>query len=169
MTVLGLKPRNHPQQVGKRGAKDDVDTRITPRALWIQLHHEFGFTLDVAASVENRKVPAFFDIETNGLEQSWAGHRVWCNPPFSDIESWVSKAWKEFEAGCDLIVMLVPSNRTEQPWWHRSIEPHRDRRGPIETRFLPGRFDFHASKEQMDRRTSNRPPFGCVILIWKRP
>jgi phage N-6-adenine-methyltransferase len=168
VTVLGLKPRNHPQQVGKRGVRDDVDTRITPRSLFRQLNHEFAFTLDVAASSDNRKTPAFFDLETDGLAQSWGGNRVWCNPPFSDIETWVAKAWREFGEGCDLIVMLIPANRTEQPWWQSRVEPHRDGRGPIETRFLSGRFDFHGDAEEMKRRSSNRPPFGCVLLIWHR-
>jgi phage N-6-adenine-methyltransferase len=170
VTVLGMKARNHPQQVAKRGARDDVDTRLTPMRLWRQLDHEFGFTLDAAASIDNAKTAAFFDIEANGLAQSWAGHRVWCNPPFSDIESWVRKAWLEHEAGCELIVMLVPANRTEQPWWQSRVEPHRDRRGPIETRFIGGRINFHApgSGRERDARKLTSPPFGCVLLIWRR-
>ena len=31
MTLVGFAPTNHPQQVGKRGASDTVDERITPQ------------------------------------------------------------------------------------------------------------------------------------------
>lgn len=166
MSLIGFKISNHPQQVAKRGAVDTVDERITPNWLWKQLHHEFAFTLDAAANESNAKLPTYFDADSDGLLQPWGGARVWCNPPYSDLGAWARKAWVEYRAGCPLIVMLLPANRTEQSWWHDHVEPFRDGRGPIETRFLRRRFNFGVpGNEEGKFRTS--VPFGCVLAIWR--
>lgn len=167
MSLVGFKAQNHPLQVARSGAKDTVDERITPPQLWKQLHHEFAFTLDAAANATNTKLPAFYDLETDGLMQEWGQHRVWCNPPYSDLGAWVKKATIEHRDGCPLIVMLLPANRSEQGWWQDYVEPHRDGRGPIETRYLRGRFNFGVpGNEEGKFKTS--APFGLVLLIWRQ-
>lgn len=161
--LVGFTPKNHPQQVGVRGANDGVDTRETPLSLLAPLIAEFGpFTLDVAASALNTKAPRYFDIAADGLVQSWAGERVWCNPPYSNLLGWVAKASREHRDGCPLIVMLLPANRTEQPWWQDQIEPYRDGRGSIETRFIRKRVDF--GKPVGSKAGS--VPFASVLAIW---
>jgi phage N-6-adenine-methyltransferase len=164
--LVGFQAQNHPQQVAKQGAKDSVDERLTPPRMWQQLHFEFAFTLDAAANSSNAKLPTFFDLRSDGLVQPWAHHRVWCNPPYSDLAAWVRKAAIEHRDGCPLIVMLLPANRTEQPWWHDYVEPHRDGRGPIETRFIRGRFNFGIPGNE-DGKFKTSAPFGCVLLIWR--
>lgn len=167
MTLAGFRAQNHPQQVAKRGALDTVDERITPRWLFRQYDHRFAFTLDVAANEANRKTERFFSLEDDGLEQTWAPDSVWCNPPYSAIEPWVLKAKHEFAMGCRAIVMLLPANRTEQPWWQLHIEPHRDHGGPMRTEFIGRRFNFGIPGNEAGRfRTS--APFGCVAVIWSR-
>src|SRR6185295_6484434 len=104
MTLPRFGGQNHPQQVALRGVRPELDDRATCPDLFRRLHERFGFTVDVAASLTNRKVHRYYSIEEDGLSQSWAGERVWCNPPFSCIEPWVRKAWQEYEAGCPLIV-----------------------------------------------------------------
>jgi phage N-6-adenine-methyltransferase len=166
ITVIGFKARNHPQQVGARGALDAVDDRWTPLHLWIPWHDRWGFTLDAAASDESHLCGRYFTRETDGLAQPWHGERVWINPPFSDLREWVEKAWREYRAGCPLIVMLVPANRTEQRWWQESIEPYRDRLGSaLRTEFLPSRINF-ASRDNLGAYYSSSAPFGCVLLVW---
>lgn len=166
MTLCGFKITNHPQQVGKRGASDSVDERITPASIFEPLRDEFDFQIDVAANGRNTKTTRFYDLESNGLEMPWRG-RVWCNPPYSDIRPWVEKAWFEFSGGCPLIVMLLPANRCEQRWWQDLIEPHRDGRGPLETRFYRGRFNF-GLPDNPEGKFHSSPPFGCVLVIWRR-
>jgi phage N-6-adenine-methyltransferase len=165
MSLVGFKGQNHPQQVGKRGAKDKVDDRATSPEVFDPLNELFGFTLDVAAAAHNTKCERFYSIEDNGLEQPWAGERVWCNPPYSSIEPWLEKAWGE---DAELIVMLLPANRTEQGWWQRHVEPHRDRGGRLRVEFLPGRMRFIAHDDDAIRPNA-RPPFGVCLLIWDRP
>jgi phage N-6-adenine-methyltransferase len=168
---MKLQPKNHPGQISKRGGVCLVtDDRRTPRALFNQLNREYRFTLDVAASAENTQLPAFFSLELDGLQQSWAGHRVWCNPPFSAVGAWVEKAWAEVRAGCPLVVMLVPANRTEQPWWQQHVEPFRDRGGVLSVRFLAGRYSFSMpdGTPRSRKRGNGEPPFGVCLLVWQR-
>lgn len=141
------------------------DVRETPPDLFAALDHRFAFTLDVCATSGNAKLPRFFTEAQDGLKQSWAGERVWCNPPFSNIVAWVEKAW---DSGAELVVMLVPATRTEQAWWQELIEPARDGRIPdmlprLRTEFLRGRTRFLKDGKQM-----GSPKFGCVLLIWER-
>lgn len=125
--------------------------------------------LDVAACAESHKADAFFTVEDNGLLRPWFGN-VWCNPPYSDIEPWVAKAWREMESlpGPDVVAMLVPASRTEQLWWQRLVEPKRDGRRPtLATHFLPGRTRFGMPGNPEGVGVGS-PPFGCVLLVWRR-
>lgn len=195
MTLAGFRSSNHPQQTAKRGAKDAVDDRGTDPAFIASLEDRFGkFTLDVAAAPHNAKAPSYYTRDDDGLTQPWMG-RVWCNPPYSDIRSWVEKAWSEwsnprpvYEEGPDgtlgvigtakrpeLIVMLLPANRTEQKWWQDLVEPVRDRPSfgnprripvaPFRVEFLPGRMRFYRP-DWTPGPKGDRPPFGCCLLIW---
>lgn len=165
MTLVRSQASNHPQQVGSRGARPEVDDRATTLEVFGPLHDRFHFTLDAAASAENTKLPRFFDLQTDGLIQPWGGERVWCNPPYSEIRPWVEKAWAET---ADLVVMLLPSNRTEQAWWQDLVEPFRDRAGsPLTTEFIRGRVRFLAPGAT-EIGPDERPPFGNVLLIWNR-
>lgn len=164
--LIGFRARNHRQQVLLRGANPQVDDRATTPENFDPLEARFGFTIDVAASARNRKVERFYTVEDDGLAQSWADERVWCNPPYSNIAEWVEKAWSEL--ACPLVVMLLPANRTEQGWWQTMVEPFRDRVGsPLRTEFLAGRLRFIAhDRERVE--PNERPPFGCVLLIFDR-
>lgn len=151
------------------------DVRETPPDLFSELNREFSFTLDVCATPANAKLEKFLTETDDGIDCSWQGHRCWCNPPFSDISSWVTKAWKAMrQEGADLVVMLVPATRTEQAWWHEYVEPFRDRcdDSPTKftTRFLKGRTRFlENGKPILDKNGRvGAPKFGCVLLIWHR-
>lgn len=165
MSLVGVRAKNHSQQVLRRGHNDAANTRTTPDGIWEMVLGEFGpFTLDVAAADGNARCPEYFTIESDGLRRPWTGS-VWCNPPYSNMAAWVAKAVSE-SPHCDTIVMLAPANRTEQKWWQLHIEPFRDRPGSrLRTRFLPGRLEFGPLASD---GKGNRPPFGCVLLIWGR-
>lgn len=162
--LVGFKIENHPQQVQKRGASDTVDERITPQWLFDELNAEFGFTLDAAANASNAKVPRYFHLGDDGLTNSWSGHTVWCNPPYSNIPAWVSKAKAEVQSGALAVVMLLPANRTEQKWWQEHIEPYRDRaNGGVRVRFLARRINFGVPGNESGKFKSS-PPFGLVVV-----
>ena len=142
-----------------------MDDRATTPEVFDPLHERFGFTVDVAASEHNAKLPRYFDREVDGLVQDWSGEHVWCNPPYSDLRPWLEKAWG---SDCPIVVMLVPANRTEQGWWQELVEPYRDRAGsPLRVEFIKGRLRFIAPGAEKVG-PNERPPFGCCLLIWDR-
>lgn len=169
---------NHPNAIKKRGVDDSIDDRETPPCVFDPLHAEFDFNFDVAAARHNAKVPSQFctldgyyiagehiDLK-HGLQQDWDGWRVWCNPPFSNLAPWAEKAWRD---RAELVCMLLPNNRQEQPFWQDMIEPFRDRPGSIlTTRFLRQRRPFLHMGQGIGNRTSKNPPFGLVVVIWDR-
>jgi len=162
--LIGFKAQNHPQQTKYAGSRRHVDDRALPAVDFALLQSRFRFTIDVAAAQHNAKLPRFHSIENCGLEASWAGERVYCNPPYSDIRPWIIKAWRETEA--ELIVMLLPANRTEQRWWQDLIEARRDRNGsPLRVEFLSGRLRFLKPGQNVIG-PNERPPFGCCLCIW---
>jgi phage N-6-adenine-methyltransferase len=163
MSLVRFKGSNHPQQTSTRGVRPDIDCRATDPLLFEVFNRRWHFTVDVAALPHNAKLERFYSPADDGLTQDWAGERVWCNPPYSDIEPWVEKAWA---SDAELVVMLLPANRTEQGWWQRHVEPFRDRRGGVSIEFLPGRIRFIADGAEGIGK-NERPPFGCVLLIWE--
>jgi hypothetical protein len=178
----GFIPHNHPNTIKTRGVDDSIDDRETPPCVWIPLHAEFDFTLDAAASHQNTKCPRYCTldgtfhrvgsaeplciVEANGLALPWAGERVWVNPPFSGLRPWVEKAWDE---RAQVVAMLLPNNRGEQPFYQELIESYRDRPGSIlTTRKLRKRRPFLHHGQGIGNRTSKNPPFGLELVIWDR-
>ena len=82
----------------------------------------------------------------------WGGHRVFCNPPYSDIARWVEKAFRETRNDNTLVVMLIPS-RTDTKYFHNFIYQR------AEVRFVKGRLKFNDSK--------NSAPFPSMIVIFR--
>jgi phage N-6-adenine-methyltransferase len=174
VSLEGFRASNHPQQTAQRGPSlfaeygditDEGDDRGTDPALFAAWDERFLFTVDVAAAAHNAKCERFYTLEDDGLAQSWDRERVWCNPPYSNIRPWVQKAYDEISA--ELIVQLLPANRTEQSWWQEIVEPIRDRSRRLTVHFLPGRPRF-VQKPGLTAAKGARPPFGCCLLIWRR-
>lgn len=168
MSLVNFKAQNHPQQTKVRGALDLVDDRGTDPEFFAKVSERFGgFTLDVAAAPHNAKCERFYTQQDDGLTQPWNG-RIWCNPPYSGLGDWLAKAWAEWSSGrSELIVMLLPANRTEQRWWQDHVEPFRDRVGsPLKVEFLPGRMRF-IKPGKTEIGPNERPPFGCCLLVWQ--
>lgn len=166
MSLVGVKAQNHPQQTAKGGARDEVDDRAIRGEDFLPLHQRFMFTIDAAASRDNARLPRYWTRDEDALVQSWAGERVWCNPPYSNIRPWVEKARHEFLHGCPLVVMLLPANRTEQKWWQEEVEPYRlGSPNAFSVEFLPGRMRFDRPGAVIGPK-GDRPPFGCCLLIW---
>lgn len=162
MSLVRFRAQNHEQQVLVRGPRGEVDDRGTTPEVFDPLHERFRFTIDVAAAAHNAKCERYYSIEDDGLAQDWTGERVWCNPPYSDIGPWVEKA---HTSGAELVVMLLPANRTEQAWWQDLVEPYRDKPGGVRCEFLRGRLRF-VKPGQKRVGPNERPPFGCCLLIW---
>jgi phage N-6-adenine-methyltransferase len=163
------KPQNSALFADERpDVTDEIDDRETDDAFYRMMDGIFNFTVDVAAAPHNAKCEKYFTRADNGLEQDWGDEMVWCNPPYSDLRPWLQKAWDCYDDATG-IVMLVPANRCEQPWWQDLVEPFRDGRGlprvstgSLRTHFVAGRIRFRHPVTGMQPS----PPFGCVLLIW---
>ena len=123
------------------------DEWVTPHWLFAALNERFQFTVDAAATRENSLCEESF---TNGLAASWAGERVWCNPPYSQIARWAEKFTAEANHAA-LIVALVLA-RVDTRWYQRHIA-----KADL-VKFIPGRLRFSESK--------NSAPFPSALAFW---
>lgn len=110
----------------------------TPQWLFDALDRRFNFTLDPCCAPATAKCQRYFTKDHDGLAHSWAGERVFMNPPYGrgddGIAPWVRKAREEAAAGA-LVVGLIPA-RVDTVWWQESVHGHAD------VRFLRGRVQF---------------------------
>jgi phage N-6-adenine-methyltransferase len=115
-------------------AKQDWET---PWDFFKPIDDEFHFTLDAAASNENKKAPDYISEDQDGLSVGWSGV-VWLNPPYGKgkqpISAWVKKARQEQLNGVTT-VMMIPA-RTNTNWFHDVCLKY------AEVRFVRGRPKF---------------------------
>lgn len=123
------------------GVRDQ--TLTTPVAFFLNLHAEYRFTLDGAASVGNNLLPR---ASTIAEPIPWTGERVFCNPPWSDIRPFV-----ELAPSAELAVLLVPA-RTNIRWFHRALAL-----GAV-PRFFLGRLKYGGKK--------HNSPVDCCLLVF---
>jgi len=128
----------------------------TPPEVFNPLHAEFDFTLDACATAGNAKVPRYVTEVENGLMRSWAGERVWMNPPYGrEVYAWTRKA-REASPDAEVIVGLLPAS-TDLAWWHDDVLA-----AGAEVRYLRGRVRFLTGGPY---RASGF--FASVIVIWR--
>ncbi len=134
----------------------------TPKATFDELHDEFHFEIDLAASVHNHQCNHWWSKCDDALAQPWhvCFSRGWLNPPYSRglCAKFIAKAAEERRKGF-LTVMLLPA-RTDTRAFHEHIydasiwEPHEG----IEIRLLPGRLKFGGS--------TNSAPFPSMVVVF---
>lgn len=128
----------------------------TPPEIFDPLHAEFNFTLDPCATPENAKCKTYFTELKNGLEQSWASHRVFMNPPYGrEVYAWTRKAREEAKNGA-IVVGLLPAS-SDLAWWHEDVVGHAS-----DIRWIRGRVRFLTDGPY---RASGF--FASVIVIWR--
>ena len=143
------------------------DEWVTPQKLFDRLNKEFGIGLDVCATEENTKYKKYYTKNSDGLGQNWLQDletpigfvwgSIWCNPPYSQINKWVEKAYcefKKFGGSFYKIILLLPA-RTDTKWFHKYIYKNPN----CEIRFIKGRLKFSNSK--------NSAPFPSMIVIFR--
>lgn len=130
----------------------------TPDDLFKKYDDVYHFSLDVCATLHNRKVERYFSPQQDGLAQKWTGFSCWMNPPYgAEIEKWVAKA--HAEKGCR-VVALLPA-RTDTRWWHEHVFSGRHTKdSPARiVEFLRGRIKFKGAE--------NSAPFPSAIVVWR--
>jgi site-specific DNA-methyltransferase (adenine-specific) len=123
------------------------DSRGTPPELYAALDAEFSFTLDPCPYDDSGTAGASL-WGKDGLAKDWRGHRVYCNPPYSDIGPWLAK-----HREADVTVYLLPV-KTDLGWWHDFVMPH-----AAEVRLFRGRLRFVAM--------SGGAPFPSAVVVYR--
>jgi phage N-6-adenine-methyltransferase len=125
------------------------DEYETPEWLFKALDSEFGFTFDAAANEKN----ALCHEWTENLDEHLPGadEKVFCNPPYSEIEKFVDHALR---SESKLWVMLLP-NRTDTGWFQKLVDSHL-----VTLRFFRKRVRFCLNGVEAES-----PRFGSIIAI----
>jgi phage N-6-adenine-methyltransferase len=141
------------------------DEWTTPLTLFKELHREFDFTVDLAATRDNTLCLHFYSQEHDALAQDWSvefpRQAGFCNPPYSRSlqKRFIEKAAFESNFGFTT-VMLLPA-RTDTIAFHKWIYDRRTWRphSGVDVRFLKGRLHFGGEK--------NGAPFPSMIVIFR--
>ena len=132
------------------GGKTQTDVWGTPQWLFDALDKEFGFTLDPCSDGKNQKVAKHYTSQENGLLRDWGTETVFMNPPYSECDAWMRKAYGSAQEGAT-VVCLVPS-RTDTDWWHRFAMKG-------EVRLLRGRLRFGDAEANA--------PFPSAVVVFR--
>lgn len=128
----------------------ETDVWATPQWLFDALNKEFGFTLDPCSDGTNAKCPKFYTPRENGLLRDWGTETVFMNPPYSEVDEWMRKAYGAAQEGAT-VVCLVPA-RTDTRWWHEYVMKG-------EVRLIRGRLKFGNAE--------NSAPFPSAIAVFR--
>lgn len=129
------------------------DEWATPSWLFNALNREFQFTLDPCSNWDgsNALCDKFFTFRQNGRLQDWGTNTVFMNPPYSDCENWMRKAYGASQDGAT-VVCLMPA-KTDTIWWHEFAM-----KGEI--RLFQGRLCYG---DQQNKRA----PFPSAVIVFR--
>ena len=114
--------------------------------------------LDVCATETNRKFTSFFSKESDGLSQNW-NHDFFMNPPYSQIVSWMDKAYEQHKKhNVDALILVYA--KTDTRWWHKYVE------GIAEVHFIKGRLKFVKPDGTISKNSAPYP--SCWIIYRKK-
>jgi len=155
VSILSHDVRRYASNGKAKGGNDDWRT---PRRMFDNLNREHSFTIDAAATRENRLCARYFDIASDALAQSWQGESLFCNPPYSMISKFLKKAHEP-----DTGVFVVPA-RTQSGYWLNLVwtNPYCH-----EIRFLHRNVRFVPPPGVAQAVIGNRAPLPVAILVYR--
>lgn len=99
--------------------ESEKDCGQTPKWLISSIESLLGntFDLDVCCLPKTAKAKNFFSLEVDQdcLKLPWVGNAygptlAWCNPPFSDVMTFIDRAVDQCEVHGTTTVMIIPNN-----------------------------------------------------------
>src|SRR5882757_1148265 len=89
----------------------------TPQYVFDYFHKRHNYDLDLCAEPWSTKLPNFCSLpDRDAFKENLKGKRVWCNPPYDDIERWF-----ELCKQADFATLLVPA-RTDRRWFQDALK-----------------------------------------------
>jgi hypothetical protein len=100
----------------------DRDDYMVDPGIFQEVEETYGtFDVDAAADDEGNNSQVeflWFSKSCNALAQRWAGLRVWCNPPYSQIQEFLLHAWGEWSKDpFNTEVFFLLPERPTASWW----------------------------------------------------
>lgn len=150
--------RRVPRQPGEPKASDHWRT---PRELFLALHAEFGFQVDLAADAMNHLVDRWLGpggLAPDALRVAWTdyGRRGFLNCPYSAamVAAFAAKARDEAERGFTTVALL-PYTPSTQWWAHTHVA--------AEIRELPARVKYLKA----DGTSPASAMFPSAVVLWR--
>jgi phage N-6-adenine-methyltransferase len=113
------------------------DNWRTPQWLFDQLNQEFNFQIDLCADKANAKLPIFYSLENNALDENNQWNKTsFANVPYSYAKPFLIKAYEQSRKHNVTIVILLRVD-TSNNWWFDHVV-----KKASETRFIVGRLRF---------------------------
>ncbi|UVF62335.1 adenine methyltransferase [Nitrososphaeria virus YSH_462411] len=136
----------------KYETKMTSDSQIyeTPDELFLPLHKEFNFELDVCANENNHKVEQYYDEKDDCFTKDWK-LTSWMNPEFVKVGKFIKKAYEEsVKHGSTIVCLTMVKSNTN--WW-RDIAMKAK-----EIRFINQKVQFKGTPQGLR--------FPCCLIIF---
>lgn len=140
-----------------QGDKEDRDSRFTPPDFMEAIYSAFGeIDLDpcghpLSPVVARQRICA--TEGGDGLVEPWSGRLAFVNPPYSELLTWLRRAYEQWRMGAvETVVCLVPV-RTDSAWFHDTLSEDAD------IYLLRGRVRFLAPSGR-----GQHTPFSLMLL-----
>lgn len=102
------------------------DKVCTPETIWKPWaraleRFDLRFTLDPCGCEGQDEIAVdTVYLPDDGLDYDWRGHRVWLNPPYSQLPYPAKYPWLERAQEADLTIAFLPA-RTSAPWFRDAV------------------------------------------------
>ena len=101
--------------------------------------------------IHNYYDPCPLNSKFNGLKEI-KRDKIFINPPYSDIKTWVDYSINQIDKGLSQIIVLLVPSRTDTKWFHKLLHYG------VNIQFIKGRLKFGDQK--------NTAPFpSCFITL----
>lgn len=112
--------------------------------------------LDVCATDSNAKCKEYLTEIDNALDKEWTVD-FFCNPPYSQIEDWIHKAFYQSKKNNVDGLLLVNAN-TSTRWWKKYVTETNAEVCPVD----------HRIKFEIDGKTDNGSMMDSAFVVYRK-
>ena len=113
--------------------------------------------LDVAATAENSLCKYHYNKEMDGLKHSF-DIPFWCNPPFSDLKTWIRKCYTE-HVKHNVSGLMLCFAKTDTKAFHQYVFS----KDSVSVLFIQGRVHYY----DKGIRSKNPSPYASCFIFFR--